>query len=211
MVRKLPEWPGELKKPIVIRNLLSGLDSSLPRSEYIDQAKDKLGQAVLIRLALLCKFFGPSIPKTDEEWLSLIIKLCDYWDIPGFKRVVENPPSVGARKKWTDQRLCELFSDVKALGSEAKLTEHSACVFIANNVDKFGQRYSLPRNSTRDRWAKTLHRQFVEAKAKAKSDWVFRFFYFNPGGERLASVPEYGPKLIKLAIERYAVTRKSKG
>jgi hypothetical protein len=211
MVRKLPEWPRELKKPIVIRNLLSGLDSSLPRSEYMDQAKDKFREALLVRLALLCRFFGASLPKGDEEWLSLIIKLCDHWDIPTFQSVVEKSPGVGARKKWTDQRLCELFSDVKALESEAKLTEHSACVFIAKNAEKFGQRYTLPKNSTRDRWAKTLHRQFVVAKAKAKNDWAFRFFCFNPGGERLAFVPEYGPKLIKLAIERYAVTRKSKG
>jgi hypothetical protein len=164
---------------------------------------------LLIRLALLCKFLGP-IPKTDEEWLGLIIELCDHWDIPAFQ-IIENAPGVGARKKWTDQRLCELFSDVKALEFEGTLTEHSACAFIAKNAHKFGQRYTLPKHSTRDRWAKTLHRQFVEAKAKAKNDWVFRFFCFNPGGERLAFIPEYGPELIERAIERYAVTRKSRG
>jgi len=180
---KMRDWPADLRKKINIRQ-------SQARDEFVAEYIVECSR----RIQLLFGFFGVS-PSLKGSWEYLIVRLCNYWDIPGFQ--LPNAQGRGAPRRWTDTKNCELFADVMA--KTQKMSDHAACVYISKNTAKYGQRYL----SIKD---KTLHRQFLRAKKRIRTDPIFRLQYFG-GGLRPT---DYGPKLIQEAIERYGLRSKSK-
>ena len=141
--------------------------------------------------------------------MSLVIDLCNHWEIPAFQILQSKPRGPGASRIWTDRRLCELFADVQSLVRDSAMSEHAACKHIAAHPGKFGRRYSPPKKTQPGDWGKTLHRQFLRAKGMAKHDFPFRMIYFGEGKGLLRPTPEYGPEFMRIAIERYAIARNS--
>ncbi|ANW04974.1 hypothetical protein LMTR13_37455 [Bradyrhizobium icense] len=156
---------------------------------------------------VLAQFFGHlSLPTSEQGWRSLLWDLCEHWNIPAFQIVSSKPRGRGAKKIWTNEKHCELFGDVQSLVASSRMTEHAACKYIAKNSSRFGERYRRSKATTESAWARTLHRQYTEAKRRAKHDFTFRMLYFGEGPGLLRPIPKW-PKLVQLAIERYAVTR----
>jgi hypothetical protein len=158
------------------------------------QARDDFVAEYIIecdrRIRLLIDFFGVDL-KLPGSWLLLIVRLCNHWDIPGFSNAHR-----GAPRRWTDIKNCELFADVMALAPP--ISEHAACAHICKNA-KYRERYSAVK-------PKTIHRQFLRAKKQIKDDPIFRLQYFSDG----QGPTDYGPGVIKAAVERYGLRRKSK-
>jgi hypothetical protein len=153
-------------------------------------------------------FFKIYWPQNDAEWLSLVMKMCEHWDIPGFQLATAPARGPGADKKWTDKKNCELFADVNALVQRLGWSESSACAHIAKNPEKFKNRYRVKRRGDRagDEDTKTLRRQYTRVKEQIQTDAVFRLAHF---GEPFGAIPEYDSGLIKEAIRRYAVAQES--
>jgi hypothetical protein len=200
MKRRLSEWPDELKKPIVVDDLRPGMFSDPARS-HEEAVEEWVSREIMRRMIILAQFFGhPTLPDTNEEWARLFRKLCEHCNIPAFQRVGTRPPGTGPGKFWTDVKHCELFADVQSLVARSNMTEHAACRHIAKNPSLFAGRYPTTNGST-------LHRQFVTAKRKALSDSTFQMFYFGEGAGLIRPIPDRS-RLVELAIERYAATRK---
>ena len=180
---KTRDWPTDLRKKINFRKSQVRDDFV---AEYIIECN--------CRIRLLFDFFGVD-PKLPGSWEYLIVRLCNHWDIPGFQS--SNAQGRGAPRRWTDIKNCELFADVMALTS--RMSEHAACVHICKSVAKYSERYSAfePR---------TIHRQFLRAKKQIKTDPIFRLQYFGGG----LGPTDYGPELIKVALNRYGLRNKSK-
>lgn len=210
MARAVPAWPSELKRPIVLddlaipRGLFSLADSKSDSERRLNEA---LAKVLGARISTLASFLRlPRAPDTEAEWIQLLFALCDHLGLPFFRVLKSKPRGAGASKKWTDEKLCQLFSDVQSLVVRGQ-TEHGACKFIAAHPGKFERRYSPPRKARPGDWGKTLHRQFLRAKRKAKDDFAFRMIFFGEGRGFLRPTPEYGPDLVRIAVERYAVAR----
>jgi hypothetical protein len=180
---KTRDWPTDLRKKINFRKSQVRDDFV---AEYIIECN--------CRIRILFDFFGVD-PKLPGSWEYLIVRLCNHFDIPGFQS--SNAQGRGAPRRWTDIKNCELFADVMALTS--RMSEHAACVHICKSVAKYSERYSAfePR---------TIHRQFLRAKKQIKTDPIFRLQYFGGG----LGPTDYGPELIKVALNRYGLRNKSK-
>jgi hypothetical protein len=181
---KTRDWPTDLRKRI-----------NFPQSQVRDDFVAEYIIESKRRIRLLFDFLGID-PKMPGSWEYLIVRLCNHWDIPGFQ--LSNAQGRGAPRRWTDKKNCELFADVMALASG--ISEHAACVHICKNASKYSQRYSKYNS-------KTIHRQFLRAKNRIKTDPIFRLQYIGGGGLGLT---DYGPELIKVAIRRYGLRDKSK-
>jgi hypothetical protein len=206
MKRRLPQWPDQLKKPIVFEDLVPGMLSD-PARAHEEAVRERLSHEINRRIDILAQFFGfPFLPDTSEEWILLLRLLCQHWEIPAFNTVGTKPRGPGAGKLWTDVKHCELFADVQSLVAGSNMTEHAACRHIAGNRPRFARRYPKPATSSVDAWTKTLHRQFITAKRKARSDFAFRMFYFGEGQGLLRPIPDWS-RLVELAIARYAAAR----
>jgi hypothetical protein len=181
---KTRDWPSDLRKKI-----------NFPQSETRDDLVAEYIIECNRRIRLLFDFFDVSTKHGSASWEYLIVRLCNHWDIPGFQ--LSNAQGRGPPRRWTDIKNCQLFADVMDLTS--RMSEHAACVHICKSVAKYSERYSAfqPR---------TIHRQFLRAKKQIKTDPIFRLQYF--GGD-LGST-DYGPELIKVAINRYGLRNKSK-
>jgi hypothetical protein len=94
------------------------------------------------------------------------------------------------------------------LVANSELTEHAACKFIGSHPTRFDRRYTRPNKTQPGDWSRTLHRQFLKAKAKAQKEFAFKLIFLGKGPGLLRAVPEYGPELFEIAIERYGVARK---
>lgn len=211
MARAGLHWPEDLKRPIYLNEILPGGLMELGNSldDYQKRFNDAFSTVLAHRLRVLSGFLGfPAPPNSESDWLGLIIALADHCDLPLFKGVAQRPPGPGAKKKWTDQKLCELFADVRSLVANSELTEHGACKFIATHPARFDRRYTRPNKTQPGDWSRTLHRQFLRAKAKAQSEFAFKLIFLGKGPGLLRALPEYGPELFEIAIERYAVARK---
>jgi len=182
-MHKARDWPSDLRKRINFRQ---------------SEARDDLVAEYIIecnrRIRLLFDFFDVSTKHGSASFEYLIVRLCNHWDIPGFQS--SNAQGRGAPRRWTDKKNCELFADVMAVASG--MSEHSACAHICN-ASKYSQRYSKYKS-------KTIHRQFLRAKKQIKTDPIFRLQYFGGG----LGPTDYGPELIKVALNRYGLRNKSK-
>lgn len=211
MPKTLPAWPAELRRPIYLGELpvarglfFSTSDSKADRESRLHEA---VGTALNARLESLSTFFGlTKAPDADTEWITLLISLSNHCGLPIFKIEAGRRRGPGASKKWTDEKLCELFADVQSLVAHSAMTEHAACKHIAANPGKFARRYSRPNRTKPGNWSRTLHRQFTTAKKRAKDDFAFKMIFFGEGPGLLRPVPEW-PRLLQVAIERYAVAR----
>jgi hypothetical protein len=157
----------------------------------------------------ICAFLHVRSPDNfDPDWLELLAAVCQHWKIPAFRLEQTKRRGPGATKIWTDRKHCELFADVMRVAKGAS-SEHGACKIIAQNPERFGGRYPRPDDTKCEAWAKTLHRQFLTAKNKIKSDHIFRNVNFSHvfGSHRPAL--EYGPEFVDRAIEQYAYARNS--
>jgi hypothetical protein len=181
---KTRDWPTDLRKKI-----------NFPQSETRDDLVAEYIIECNRRIRLLFDFFDVSTKDGSASWEYLIVRLCNHWDIPGFQ--LSNAQGRGAPRRWTDEKNCELFADVMALASG--MSEHAACVHICKNASKYSQRYSKYNS-------KTIHRQFLRAKKQIKTDPIFRLQYFGGG----LGPTDYGPELIKVALNRYGLRNKSK-
>ena len=153
---KNPDWPVELYEPFspqrIADQAVRGLTSNEKAAERISQL---FISEVKHRVMIIAGYLGMSRPpQTESEWLQLIYYLCLHWKIPAFQNTSKK--SRGAKRKWTDKRREELFTDVMSLVKKGKMTDSAACRYIAANPRKFGQRY--PTNP------KTLRREFLRAK-----------------------------------------------
>ena len=205
---KQPAWPKELRTPIVLSKFLSELDSTYTETGFLER---KMHKAVMLeiarRISVIAGFLNADL-RGEQSWIFLLWRLCDHWGIPAFQIAKHPPRKAGRRRKWTEAKQCELFADVMNLAATAKMTEHSACLFIAKNRRRFGNRYLMKGNDKAV--ARTLHRQFLEAK-KATQDYFFRLIHFGDAEAQHFHVLEYGPELVRMAIKRYAHARKSVG
>ena len=207
-------WPVELKQPIIIEQIQSN-DPNLKKVISPEDSERALFEAVSVergrRVIIISEFLGQELPASDAEWLLLIVAICEHWNIPAFQMKMKKPRGPGATKFWTDEKHCQLFADVQYL-AKGKLSEHGACKFIAAKPEKFGRRYLRPDRTRREAWNKTIHRQFIAAKRKIKSDRTFRAVHFTYGfvfGFGPEHGPEYGPAFIDDAIKRYAYAQNS--
>ena len=180
---KAREWPADLKKPLNLQRS-RGDDDFV--TEYVIECHR--------RIRLLFDFFG--LHAKHGGWEHLIVLLCNYWDIPGFKL---SGLRRGAPKRWTDTKNCELFADVMALVLKSHISAHGACGYIFKHSAKYGGRYSNIKS-------KTLYRQFLRAKKLIESDGIFRLVHFGGG----LAPTEYGPEFIKVAIKKHGLRSKSK-
>jgi hypothetical protein len=212
------EWPRELRSPIVQEELAKrGAPPGVlfERAESDSEATKRLIKNYLAeitqRAKLMLAFFQIPWPQNDAQWLSFVMKICDYWAVPGFEVASSVPRGPGQSKKWTDRKNCELFADVNALVLHKGLTEYSACQHIARNPRAYKNRYPIKSRTARKAKgdARTLHRQYVRVKKKIQDDHIFRLSYFGlPFGSLLGNI-DYGPDLIEEAIKRYAVAQES--
>jgi hypothetical protein len=209
MKKRSPAWPDELRTPIILQDLWRSATALTSPGQDIEQAfREEYANVFFERMDILARFFGfTELPEPGKEWYGLISKLCLHWNIPSFQTVDSRPRGRGANKFWTDEKLCQLFADVQSLVASSQMSEHSACKYIAKNPTRFEGRYRRPTENDQDAWTRTLHRQFITAKKRAKENFGFRMIYFGEGLGLLRPVPEW-PNLVKLAIERYAVARK---
>jgi hypothetical protein len=219
------KWPPELRKKIIEQELAQreaplGLLSEKKESEV--EARQRLTRNYLDeirrRTELILAFFKIGWPESDAQWLSLLMKVCDHWEIPAYRIEPVASRGRGASKSWTDQRNCELFADVNALVARG-MSEYSACQHIAKNPQLFKNRYKVKpkpgRKAKND--GSTLHRQYERVKKQIQTDALFRLRQFCPpmpiGAVPVAlgllSAPDYGPDLITEAIRRYGVTQES--
>ena len=208
MKKRSPAWPDGLRTPIVMQELWRAATALTSPAQDSEQAfRDEFAKEVFARMDVLAQFFGyPELPESNEDWRSLLWRLCEHWNIPAFQIVESRPRGPGAGKVWTDEKQCQLFADVQSLVARSQLSENAACKYIAKNPTRFEGRYRRPKQSNQDAWAKTLHRQFLASKKRAKEDFGFRMVYFGKGLGLLRPIPEW-PELIGVAIERYAVAR----
>jgi hypothetical protein len=209
MKKRSPAWPDELKKPIVAQDLWRAATAFTSQVQDSEQAfRDEFAKEVFTRMDVLAQFFGyPGLPESDQDWRSLLWSLCEHWSIPAFQIVERRPRGRGADKVWTDEKHCQLFADVQSLVATSRISEHAACIYIAKNPARFEGRYRRPKQNDQEAWAKTLHRQFITSKKRAKEDFGFRMIYFGQGLGLLRPVPEW-PELVQVAIKQYAVARK---
>jgi len=204
-------WPIELKSPIIVDEIVNSiLETSTPSSmsdldiDVVNAISEEKGR----RAEIICKFLGMELPNSFDDWLELLDAVCRHWSIPAFRIEQTKPRGPGATQIWTDQKHCELFADVMLLRRRIR-SEFAACKFIAQNSKQFGRRY-LPRTGTKSgAWAKTLHRQFLNAKKKIKSDQLFRTIHFSLNRSSQSPALEYGPEFVDQAIKRYAYARNS--
>jgi hypothetical protein len=204
---KNPPWPTELKRPIIVddivKNIVKGWPSPRGFSELDIEVMNALSEERYRQVEVISEFLGTEVPETADDWLELLEAICRHWSIPALRIEQTKPRGPGATMIWTDQKHCELFADVMRL-SKGALSEHGACKSIAQKPQKFGQRY-LPRKKDTDpvAWANTLHRQFIAAKKKIMTDQLFRTVRFKH------PALEYGPELVNRAIRLYAYKRNS--
>lgn len=203
-------WPAELTKPVILEELLETAKKAggLEGGNFNEEIFRRIyADELFRRMDILARHFGHrALPDDQQKWVSFLWALCDHCKIPGFRIAETAPRGPGASRIWTNEKHCELFADVQWLVANSQLTEHGACGHLAKNPLKFGGRYRRPKNKGEDGWAKTLHRQFTTAKKKAREDFTFRMVYFGEGLGLLRPIPEW-PRLIQVAIERYAVAR----
>jgi hypothetical protein len=203
---KNPRWPSELKRPIIVDEILK----SIPPQQRFKHLDTELTIAIVAeqsrQVEIISEFLRTPLPNPfDYDWLELIVALCRHWNIPAFRLEQIRPRGPGATKIWTDRKLCELFADVQRLAQGAR-SELGACKFIAQNPQKFGQRYLRREGATPEAWAKTLHRQFIAAKSKIKRDHIFRNVNFSLVFGRHRPALKYGPKFVNQAIRQYGYT-----
>jgi hypothetical protein len=198
MKKPPPAWPIELRAPIVLRELWrTAAAYTLPGQDIEEAFREQYANAFFERIDILDGFLGyPELPETEKDWCGLLSRLCLHWNIPSFQ-TVDSRPRRGANKIWTDEKQCQLFADVQSLVAHSQMSENGACKYIAKNPARFEGRYRRPKQSNQDPWAKSLHRQFVAAKKRAKENFGFRMIYFGEGQGLLRPVPEW-PELVKL-------------
>lgn len=209
------KWPPELSKPLILEEIDKEI-SPHQRNKYFETERliaidtDFRWRAEVMADFLRDLFRNDDYPLNpfggaDDEWLCLLVRVCKYWKIPGFHVEMVKPRGPGASKFWTDQKLCELFSDIQAVVKNEEISEHSAAQLIAKHPDDFGNRYVRP-GKARSRGAhSTIYRQFNAAKKQIRFNSAFRAAYFAD--------KKYGPDLTEWAINRYSfsqVTRRSK-
>jgi hypothetical protein len=204
---KTPPWPIELKRPFIIDEFLKSLPPPRRLKDLDIDIMNALSEERYQQLEVISKFFGKEVPNSFDDWLELLDAVCRHWDIPAFRIEQTKPRGPGAGKIWTDQKHCELFADVMRLRKRIR-SELGACKFIAQNHKQFGQRYPLRKGTKSEAWAKTLHRQFLDAKKKIKNNHLFRTAHFSSFGSHRPAL-EYGPELIDRAVKQYAYARNS--
>lgn len=143
--------PAELRKPMRLDHLLA--ETSKRRRAGLNQ--QIIGTELRRRVTLLAQYLGRRWPENESEWLELVIAICSHFEVvPAFKFVVTG---AGRRKNWSIWKNIELLVDVLILKhKKKKLTDHSACKYIAEHPKDYDNRY--PKS------LKTLHRQFLRAR-----------------------------------------------
>jgi hypothetical protein len=197
------DWPAELRKPITMKELRSrhfGLEFTVKdiQQRYVAEC--------VRRVDIMRNFFqiSKSLAEAKANVL-LVVRLCRYWKISGFEIAEEPRRGPGAPRIWTPQKQCEVFADVVSLVKRSQVTEHRACQILAER-QRYKERY-------KDMLAKTIHREFLRAKKTISGDPWFRATYFRQHAFRgllLDDIPTFGPELIEMAIQRYAIAQKSK-
>lgn len=149
------DWPSTLK-PILMAQIDERIAEAAPEETMTwgELAGQAMRDEIRERVALLLAHFGMAWPKDEDGWLAAIFEVGRRADVPGFRFAGRGP---GASQKWTEERNRQLFADVMLM-ARGGMSEHAACVYISKNAPKFLNRY--PRAK-----AKTLHRQFLRAKA----------------------------------------------
>lgn len=200
------KWPAELKKPLIMEQIDKGIS---PRQRVKHFETDRLiaidsdfrWRAEIMADFLRDHFRDDDFPLnpfagTDDKWLSLLVRVCNYWKINAFQVEMVKPRGAGASKFWTDQKICELFADIQSVVRQNNVSEYSAARHVANNPADFGNRYFQQRSGRPGGSHTTIYRQFNYAKSKIKSNADLRSVKFVN--------LDYGPSLIEWAVKRYA-------
>jgi hypothetical protein len=193
---KASSWPNELREPMEIPAVKRVFGSLAPPS---GPDASLMRQEIKRRIGLIAAALNVGHPaKWDDDWAALLVAVCNKWDIPAFQ---SPKPKRGPQKVWTSERLCQLFADVQALlARRGRLSEMAACTYISKHTKEYENRYPIGVG------ALTLHRQYMEAKSIISTDWDFRYENLRVQ-VGLLNQPDYGPEIVRLAIERFAVVR----
>jgi hypothetical protein len=212
MLSKKQPWPAELSRPIRFGDLQNGIRRDQSAKDFYIDLLNAAEEQKIKRANKLCEFicqyddgefFSSKLPREKDEWLYLVVVLCEYLNVPTFQVEDFPPRGPGATIIWNDQKLCELFADVMKLVTKgSKLSENAACRFIAANPEKFGSRYL--RDGRNRLAATTLHRQFLATKSRMKNQPTFRISVLR---KKRPELQAYGPALIEEVIEQYAFVR----
>jgi hypothetical protein len=189
---KTRDWPAELRKPITMKELRNEVPEGGTNYEILQRYVAECCR----RVALIRSFL--KVSESESGNVLLVVKLCRYWEIPGFGIVDEPKRGPGAPKIWTAQKQCEVFADVMSLVKPPHVSEHRACQLLA---EQGHARYE-------DMSAKTIHREFLRAKKTITGNPLFRARYFSQN--EFDDMPMSGPDLIEVAIQRYAVAQNPK-
>jgi hypothetical protein len=207
---KNPPWPIVLKWPIIVDEIVDevvkGITPPMSMSDLHIEVMNAISEEKGRRVEIISEFLGTKVPNDYDEWFELLEAVCRHWNIPAFRTEQAKPRGPGASQIWTDQKHCELFADVMRLKKRTR-SELGACKFIAQNPKQFGPRYLLRKGSEADAFAKTLHRQFLNAKRKIKSDQLFRAVHFSIDHSAQRPALQYGPEFVDRAINLYAYKR----
>jgi hypothetical protein len=107
------------------------------------------------RLITIAEYLEEPWPTSERDWLRFVFAICKTFKVPGL--IVRRKG--GAPTKWSERKYRNLFEAVVQLRStHSSMSEHSACVFIANHPERYPNRF--PGNPN------TLHREFMRAKNK---------------------------------------------
>ena len=152
------EWPVELRQPFPSFSQLTERARLLkPGGSLAEVIGVEFFAEVKRRVIAMVGFVDPLTegpPATEREWLRFIYYLSLYCGIPGFQEAGRR--KAGRPKKWTDEKRLQLFADVMSLVQRRRMTEHSACLYIASHPEHYLDRH--PNDP------KTLHREFQRAK-----------------------------------------------
>jgi hypothetical protein len=161
---KKPDWPRELREPFSPQRIADQAVGEVKENESPAERISQLFYSeVKRRVMLMAGYLDMWRPPSSEtDWLQFVYYLCLHWNIPAFQEASKKRP--GAKKKWTDKRREELFTDVMSLVQRTRMTESAACRHVALNPSKFLERY--PTNP------KTLHREFLRAKKAFERDLI---------------------------------------
>jgi hypothetical protein len=206
-------FTGKLRKPIYLENakprdLRAAL--ALPPDRG-DQAAHVMSE-MLERLSELDNFFGlrPDAPDIlEQRGKALISRLfnvpaeaSDWWaqytfyllrkHVPGFAVKQTGEQRLGAPRRWTTERLAQLFADVEYLKKISGRSARECCKTLSKDR-KYSTRW---KNLSCD----VLRNAYSQANRRRRT-FPFNFELYGPD----ATIPANGIDPIEAAIERHAL------
>jgi hypothetical protein len=152
--KQWPKYEGELTK---------GIDVN---------AEEDLLDAFLRKCRALAQFYGLESEPTPDNFVRLFLCLASH-HVPGFR--FRKPRKTPANKKWTDERLEELFTDVETIKSQKGFKQDRQAYDYIVGTRAYSAKWQkvFTRTDSREKMKESLESRFQQAKNMREKREVF--------------------------------------